>query len=93
MQAALDALFDDDPSRAGPALSRLTERERAEALALAATARLTRTALHAPDPPPPAEDASLRRAEAVLRDRPTAPPRPSENGGGWLARLLSRFRR
>jgi hypothetical protein len=97
MERVLDALYEGEPPPAD-AQALLTEAERSEITALAATAVLTRTALQVPDPPAHVEEASLRRAQAAIAAHPPASaaeeareaPRPRRS---WLPEWLTRRRR
>ena len=89
-ERAVDALLEDE--RVPDDVRRaLTDDERAEVAGLAATARLTRSVLQAPEVPPHAEASSLRRAQAAVTARPpsapdTAAARPRTGFLAWLAR-------
>ena len=96
MQRALDALLDGRPIPE-EARRALSPAERAEIASLAATAVLTRMALHAPQPSPEAEESSLRGAQRHLI-APSGTPRAASSSAdagtrpGLLDRLMRRWR-
>ena len=93
IQRVRDALLEGSPVPEG-AQAALTDAERAEIASLAAVAMLTKTALHAAEPPPHAEGASLHRAQGILATRRPAsarrPMRTRAGIAGWFARFLGK---
>ena len=94
MQRVLDALIEGVPVSVTDQ-AELSPTERDEIAQLVRTAHLTRLVLHADDPPPTAESASLTKVQATLRTRlvsgalPT-PPSTAREPSAWQ-RLLRRF--